>query len=328
MKNSDPSAKPSIQSSSLVEPFLSFCYWGGISCGKRHKRVTVLRLDSKGLEGSLSPHVGNLSFLRELSLGNNSFQGTIPHEVGCLSRLRRLYLHINKFSGVIPANLSRCSNLQDLWLSRNKLTGSIPKGTSLLSKLARLVIHDNKLIGGIPPFLGNITSMEMFSIFGNPFGGSIPDTLGLWKSLTTFGSVRDNELTGVLPSSISNCSKLGYLEMSNNKFSGKLTMDFSKLRDIYIIRLQYNNFHGRGQADDTRFIDSLKNSTHQLVDLELVSCILGQNPNQLGNPNPQAKWQLPVTATNDGYKTVIVEGTRLLVHSNHHDPSIVTIRYV
>ncbi|GKG10424.1 kinase-like domain-containing protein, partial [Tanacetum coccineum] len=73
-----------------------FCEWSGISCGKRHKRVTVLQLYSKGLEGSLSPHVGNLSFLRKLSLGNNSFQGTIPHELGRLSRLRRLYLDANK----------------------------------------------------------------------------------------------------------------------------------------------------------------------------------------------------------------------------------------
>nr|GFB81529.1 leucine-rich repeat protein [Tanacetum cinerariifolium] len=61
-----------------------FCDWSGILCGKRHKRVTTLKLDSHGLEGSLSPHVGNLSFLRELSLENNSFQGTIPNELGRL----------------------------------------------------------------------------------------------------------------------------------------------------------------------------------------------------------------------------------------------------
>ncbi|GJU61000.1 kinase-like domain-containing protein, partial [Tanacetum coccineum] len=125
-----------------------FCDWIGITCGKRHKRVTVLRLYSKGLEGSLSPHVGNLSFLRKLSLVNNSFQGSIPHELGRLSRLRRLYLNDNKFSGVIPINLSGCSNLEELQL------------------------------GGIPPFLGNITSVEMFSALRNSFGGSIPDTLG------------------------------------------------------------------------------------------------------------------------------------------------------
>ncbi|GKA21378.1 kinase-like domain-containing protein [Tanacetum coccineum] len=275
-----------------------FCDWSGISCGKRHKRVIVLRLVSQGLEGSLSPHVGNLSFLRVLSLGNNSFQGNIPDELGHLYRLRGLYLYINKFSGVIPTNLSRCSNLEVLSLGVNKLAGSIPKEMSLLSKLARLVISDNKLTGGIPPFFGNITSMEAFSAVSNPLGGSIPNTVGLLKSLTEFDSgdcnlygsiphsifnlsllvklsLAENQLTGslpseignqlpnleflqlrdnelVLPPSISNCSKLESIEMDENNFSGKLTIDFSKLIDIQTILLHDNNFHGHGEVDDMR----------------------------------------------------------------------------
>ncbi|PWA55553.1 protein kinase-like domain-containing protein [Artemisia annua] len=312
-----------------------FCDWNGISCGKRHKRVTVLQLDSQGLEGSLPPHVGNLNFLRKLALWNNSFQETIPHELGRLSRLFRLYLHDNKFSGVIPTNLSGCSNLEDLSLARNKLAGSIPKEMSLLSKLTSLLIDGNKLTGGIPPFLGNITSMEVFTARGNPFGGNIPDTLGHWKSLTVFycgncnlyGSIphsifnlslllnislagnhltgslpleigvmllnlewlqlRNNKLTGVLPPSISNCSKLGFLEMSYNNFSGKLTIDFSKLRDINRIYLNGNNFHGRGEADDLRFIDSLKNCT-RLVTLQLANCnLIGVLPISIGNLSDQ-----------------------------------------
>ncbi|GKB82010.1 kinase-like domain-containing protein [Tanacetum coccineum] len=313
----------------------------GISCGKRHKRVTALRLGSHGLEGSLSPHVGNLSFLREISLWNNSFQGTIPHELGRLSRLRRLNLNINEFDGVIPTNLSGCSNLEELQLGGNKLVGSIPKEMSLLSKLTRLVIDENKLTGGIPPSLGNITSMELFSAPKNLFGGRIPHTLSLWKSLTEFdcgecnlyGSIPHsifnlsllvtisldqnhltgslpskignqlpnldylqlwgNELTGVLPPSISNCSKLGLLSMGHNNFSGKLTIDFSKLRDIYSTRLQFNNFHGRGEADDMRFIDSLKNCT-RLVDLGLYDCNLkGVLPISIG-PN-RFKGKIPTT---------------------------------
>ncbi|KAJ0550897.1 putative non-specific serine/threonine protein kinase [Helianthus annuus] len=89
---------------------LDFCNWAGITCGKRHRRVTSLRLLSQGLEGFLSPHVGNLSFLRILVLYNNSFQGAIPHEVGRLSKLRLLSLYNNKFNAVIPVNISGCSN--------------------------------------------------------------------------------------------------------------------------------------------------------------------------------------------------------------------------
>ncbi|GJR46896.1 leucine-rich repeat protein [Tanacetum coccineum] len=312
-----------------------FCEWSGVSCGKRHKRVTALRLGSLGLEGSVSPNIGNLSFLRELSLKNNSFQGTIPHELGRLSRLRHLYLHKNKFSGVIPTNLSRCSNLETLWLAQNNLTGSIPEEMSLLSKLDDLVIDRNKLTGGIPPFLGNITSMVWFSAARNPFGGSIPDILGLWKSLLEFdcgdcnlnGSIphsffnlshlvnfslpgnhltgslpleignqlpnieyiqlRDNKLTGVVAPSISNCSKLRHLEISNNSLSGKLTIDFSKLGYINDIYLGSNNFHGRGEADDMRFIDSLKNCT-RLVYLYLDNCnLIGVLPISIG-PIPDA----------------------------------------
>ncbi|GJV48738.1 leucine-rich repeat protein [Tanacetum coccineum] len=312
-----------------------FCYWSGVSCGKRHKRVTALRLVSHGLEGSLSPHVGNLSFLREISLENNSFQGTIPHELGRLSNLRYLYLYDNKFSGVIPTNLSRCSNLEVLSLGRNKLAGSIPKEMSSLSKLVSLIIEDNKLTGGIPPFLGNITSMEVFAAADNPFGGSIPDTLGLWKSLTEFysggsnlyGSIPHsifnlsllanlslalnhltgslpseignqlpklewlqlwgNELTGVIPPSLSNCSKLVYLEMSNNNFSGKLTIDFSELREIKYILLQNTNLHGQGEADDMKFIHSLKNCTRLMI-LALFNCnLIGVLPISIGNISDQ-----------------------------------------
>ncbi|CAI9273687.1 unnamed protein product [Lactuca saligna] len=118
-----------------------FCDWSGVSCGKQNKRVTALVLESQGLEGSLSPYVGNLSFLHVFSLRNNNIQGMIPHEIGRLSRLRFLYLGYNKISGVIPANLSHCSNLKDLRLNNNNLVGSIPKGIGLLLKLTFMVVQ-------------------------------------------------------------------------------------------------------------------------------------------------------------------------------------------
>ncbi|MFS7956091.1 putative protein kinase RLK-Pelle-LRR-XII-1 family [Helianthus anomalus] len=313
---------------------LHFCDWYGVECGKRHRRVTGVVLQSQGLEGSLSPHLGNLSFLREFYLFNNSFQGAIPHEIGRLKRLSLVALAANKFNGVIPSNLSGCLNLQILDLSSNKLVGSIPKEISFLSKLSFLSLGYNKLTGGIPPLLGNITSMETFSVLDNPVGGIIPDTLGNWKKLVGFhsggcnlsGTIPDsiynlsllanfslgeneltgslprgigamlshleflqlnfNRLTGPLPSWISNCSKLRTLDMTDNMFSGKLTIDFSKLGDIEGIYLSLNNF-GSSEADEMNFIDSLKNCT-TLYRLDVGYCkFQGVLPRSIGNLSDQ-----------------------------------------
>ncbi|KAL5546635.1 hypothetical protein UlMin_006322, partial [Ulmus minor] len=57
---------------------VSFCNWPGITCGRRHHRVTAIVLQGYNLKGSISPHIGNLSFLRFINLQNNSISGEIP----------------------------------------------------------------------------------------------------------------------------------------------------------------------------------------------------------------------------------------------------------
>ncbi|KAL4576304.1 hypothetical protein LXL04_012396 [Taraxacum kok-saghyz] len=256
-----------------------FCDWSGVSCGKRHRRVTALRLKSQGLQGLLSPHVGNLSFLGVFSLSNNSFHGTIPHELNRLSRLRILDLCRNHFNGVIPTNLSRYSNIEVISLCHNKLVGSIPKEFGFLSKLAFILVHGNKLTGGIPPVLGNITSMKVFSAAGNPLGGSIPDTLGNWKSLTDFGagecnlhgtiphsiynlsllsnfSMTENQLSGSLPSAIgAMLPHLEFLQLRGNQLIGDLPSSLSNCSKLTIIEMSENNFNGKLKIDFARLKD-------------------------------------------------------------------------
>ncbi|THF98621.1 hypothetical protein TEA_020689 [Camellia sinensis var. sinensis] len=78
------------------------------------------------ITGSILPHVGNLSFLRELWLRNNSCTHQIPLELGHLGRLRILKLGNNSITGEIPANISACSNLVAHKCYRNRLAGKIP----------------------------------------------------------------------------------------------------------------------------------------------------------------------------------------------------------
>jgi len=112
-----------------------FCQWVGVTCGHKHERVIGLDLKDLKLVGTISPHLGNLSFLRSLNLSSNSFSGGIPSEVGQLIRLQNLNLSHNSLEGEIPVNLSNCSNLLNLDLQYNNLVQQIPSELGSLSKL-------------------------------------------------------------------------------------------------------------------------------------------------------------------------------------------------
>ena len=63
---------------------IQFCNWYGITCGRRHQRATTLKLQGHKLHGTITPYIGNLTFLRKINLQNNSFYGEIPKEVSYL----------------------------------------------------------------------------------------------------------------------------------------------------------------------------------------------------------------------------------------------------
>ncbi|XXG46735.1 hypothetical protein AAC387_Pa02g1505 [Persea americana] len=127
---------------------LHFCKWPGVACSTRHQRVVSLILQSLNLEGSLSPYIGNLSFLRSFSFANNSFHGEIPQEINHLFRLQRLSLRNNSFqvpkegafknASVISVvgNKRLCGGLPVLQLPNCTLNASKKQRGSFLLKIA------------------------------------------------------------------------------------------------------------------------------------------------------------------------------------------------
>ncbi|XP_045807595.1 putative receptor-like protein kinase At3g47110 [Trifolium pratense] len=101
----------------------SLCTWVGITCDEQHGRVHSLDLSGMELEGTISPHLGNLSFLVYLKFQGNSFTGELPQSLFGLHRLRLLDLSNNKMNGTIPRTISKLSSLEEIHLDNNSFSG-------------------------------------------------------------------------------------------------------------------------------------------------------------------------------------------------------------
>ncbi|KAI7754753.1 hypothetical protein M8C21_012323, partial [Ambrosia artemisiifolia] len=262
----------------------NFCQWESVACSRRHQRVTVLDLSSGGLTGTLSPSIGNLSFLREIDLFNNSFTGEIPPEIGHLFRLQVLGLHSNFFTGNIPATITNCSNLQVLHLGKNLLVGKIPTGIGSLSMLYFLALNSNILEGGIPPFIANLTLLETLSFGDCQLGGHFPDVFHRLTNLRRL-AFAGNNLVGTIPPSLYNCSSLEEVYLDNNtltgnQFTGTLPMTIGNLTNLQRLNLMNNSFSGSIPGD----IPSSLGSCSSLQNLDISKNLFsGSFPSSLGS---------------------------------------------
>uniref|UniRef100_A0A6N2KPI2 non-specific serine/threonine protein kinase n=1 Tax=Salix viminalis TaxID=40686 RepID=A0A6N2KPI2_SALVM len=228
------------------------------------------------LAGSLSPHVGNLSFLRVIDLSGNRFHQILPPEIARLFRLRNLSLEDNSFQGELPSNLSHFSNLKFVNLKGNNFRGKIPSELGSLSKLLQLNLDSNHFTGSIPPSFGNLSSMQGASLALNNLEGIIPDELGRLSALDSL-KLYYNNLSGMVPEQLYNISSLKKLSLVDNQLTGPLPRHIgSTLPNLQGLYLGRNHFFGH-------IPESIVNCSG-LVDFDLlVNALTGPVPNNLGN---------------------------------------------
>ncbi|XP_004298432.1 PREDICTED: probable LRR receptor-like serine/threonine-protein kinase At3g47570 [Fragaria vesca subsp. vesca] len=243
------------------------CKWGGITCGRRHQRVTGLNLSDADLNGTISPYIGNLSFLRFIRLPRNKFSGMIPQQVGQLFRLRRLKLNTNMLEGGIPVNLTFCPELSVIDIGENRLKGDIPSEIGSLTKLVLLNLARNNLTGRVPPSLGNLSSLELLSLGENNLVGTVPEEMGQLRNLWFFG-INFGNLSGMLPPSIFNMSSMQVFSFVGNKFEGIVPLPPSIDRNmphLHTMFLGENEFSGQipasfANASQHRWFDVSRNN--------------------------------------------------------------------
>ncbi|KAG2724840.1 hypothetical protein I3760_01G037100 [Carya illinoinensis] len=198
-----------------------------------------------GLQGTISPHIGNLSFLVKLRLSDNNFYGFIPHEIDRLHRLRILMLASNQLEGSIPPSIQNCQKLHEVSFYMNHLIGAIPSSFGNMSTLEVMDLKKNSLTGPLPLVIFNISSLNIFSISYNNILGALPNDLCTHCPNLRGLSFPGNKFGGQLHSQFNNCGNLSILSLSYNKFNGSISKALiDSLQNLEVLYLGGNSFTG------------------------------------------------------------------------------------
>ncbi|XP_073035905.1 uncharacterized protein [Primulina eburnea] len=276
----------------------SFCFWVGVSCGT-NQRITTLDLHGWNIQGTIAPHLGNLTFLRSLDLGSNSFTGRVPEELSGLRRLKVLKLGANNLTGTIPMFLGALTELEQILLNNNSFTGVIPR-LSNLSKLEIFNMTGNYLYGTLPQEIGNLSSLQVWSTRSNQMTGSIPYGIFNISSLQVI-DLTNNSFSGTIPMNMcDNLSKLNIVELSLNSLSGVIPSNIYKCKSLEILSLSVNGFNGSipkeiGDLTKLKILYLGENNLEGAIPMQVVNLtrlkildiagnkMTGEIPSELGN---------------------------------------------
>ncbi|XP_022843878.1 tyrosine-sulfated glycopeptide receptor 1-like [Olea europaea var. sylvestris] len=270
-RNSLSSFNLSISTPSPLNWSLSFdcCSWEGVGCDESG-RVNSLLLPSKGLIGTMSPFIVNLTSLNQLNLSRNRLSGPISD--GFFSALNRLVfidishnrltgqlsdsdklvstvmtvdLSSNRFYGRIQSTfLQPALNLQIFDVSNNSFSGSIPSSVCRFSpSIVHLDFSNNDFVGPISHGFGQCHNLLRLRAGFNNFSGSIPSDIYMISSLQEL-YLPANKLSGVIDGSIVNLINLRNLSLYGNELTGTIPQDIGRLSNLEQLWLHINKLNG------------------------------------------------------------------------------------
>ncbi|KAF6988964.1 hypothetical protein CFC21_006375 [Triticum aestivum] len=205
-------------------------------------RLEFLSFATNNLSGEIPAIIGSLTNLKLLDLAENEFSGTIPRTIGNLTRLETLRLYNNKLTGGLPDELRNMRALQKISVSTNMLDGKLPAGLVRLPNLVYIVAFDNFFSGTIPPISSR--QLTVVSMANNNFSGELPQGLCLSASRLMYLGLDSNQFTGTVPACYRNLTKLVRIRMSRNRLTGDVSQVLGLHPNLYYIDLSGNAFGG------------------------------------------------------------------------------------
>ncbi|XP_027923617.1 receptor-like protein Cf-9 homolog [Vigna unguiculata] len=216
---------------------------------------------------------GKVPALLYLYLSNNKIDGRVPHWLPKITSLYLLDLSHNQLEQSLD-QFSWNQQLQYLDFSFNKISGVISSSICNASSIQYINLSHNMLTGTIPQCLANSSSyLEVLDLQQNKLHGTLPSRFSKNCGLNIL-NLNDNQLKGSLPESLCNCICLEALDLANNELEDTFPHWLTGLRDLRLLVLRGNNFHGP--------IENLK-TKHGFVSL----VILDISSNNFSGPIPK-----------------------------------------
>ncbi|KAL4559893.1 hypothetical protein LXL04_032039 [Taraxacum kok-saghyz] len=272
----------------LLELDLSYNIFDGIlpHCLKNISSLKLLDISSNLFTGILEPSlIANLTDLEYIDFSHNKFEGSfsfsslsnhskievirfssdndkfeveteepidwIPMFQLQVLELSNCNMHMPK-GHAVPGFLLQQHELRELDMSYNSLEGHFPNWLIKNNTNLELLILTNNLFGGMPLYRN--ANMEGLYMSGNHMIGTIPDNIPKFFPNIAHLSLSMNALSGVIPSSIGELSRLMDLDLSNNELSGEVPQGlFTNLSYLEVLKLSKNKLYGQVLAGNLRW---------------------------------------------------------------------------
>ncbi|KAL9165450.1 hypothetical protein ABFS82_06G171500 [Erythranthe guttata] len=248
--------------------------------------LSILDASHNKLNGSIPECLGMMVSLSVLNLQRNKYT-RIPSNFAPASKLRSLNINGNLLEGNLPRSIANCKMLEVLDLGNNMITDTFPFWMDKLPDLKVLVLKNNKFYGQIQlPATRNFSlpKLGIIDLSSNNFTGDLPreflesldemlmnrksksaafKTIGQYEyyqdSVTIMSKGYEMVLVRILTIFVS-------LDLSNNRFVGKIPEEIGELKSLVVLNLSRNGFEGRIQPSlgDLVELESLDLSQNKL----------------------------------------------------------------